>query len=148
MTTKLLRITTVTDKTTSNAVAILTNDKGAWTVGHTAPSLAWMRGLEMAAIKQRLEATGAKWEWMEVSAQFAQVAQGHMIRLVRQAHQPAHQPTPQRTQKAAKATPAANVTKGEQAWFNGVQNAIKAEKRKAAIVRNVWNKRKEAPDHA
>ena len=123
---KLLRVTTPT----ACAVAILTQSGSAWTVGHTAPSLAWMRGLDMAAIKQRLVADGAKWEWLPVSAQFAQIAEGH-------------QPTPQRTQKATKPTPAANVTPGEQMWFNAAQNAIKAEQRKAAIVRNARGKRKD-----
>lgn len=122
---KLLRVTTP-DRC---AVAILTQTGSAWTVAHTAPSLAWMRGLGMPAIKQRLHADGAKWEWLPVSEQFAQIAQGH-------------QPTRQRPQKPAKAAPASNVTAGEQAWFNGVQNAIKAEKRKAAIVRNARAKRK------
>jgi hypothetical protein len=126
---KLLRVTKSTDKGTYCAVALLQQSGSVWTVGHTAPSLAWMRGLEMAAIKQRLEATGATWEWLEVSEQFAQVAEGY-------------QPTPQRTQRATKPRPAANVTPGEQMWFNAAQNAIKAEQRKKAIVRNVWNKRK------
>jgi hypothetical protein len=125
---KLLRVTTVTDKTTSNAVAILTQTNGAWTVGHTAPSLAWMRGQDMEAIKQRLTDDGAKWEWLPVSEQFAQVAQGQ---------QPAAKTPPKRRQ------PTANVTAGEQMWFNAVQNAIKAEARKKAIVRNVRGKRKE-----
>lgn len=128
---KLLRITNVTDKTTSCAVAILTQTGAAWTVGHTAPSLAWMRGLDMPVIKQRLQADGAKWEWLEVSAQFARIAEGY-------------QPTPQRTTRAAKPQPAANVTAGEQMWFNATQNAIKAEQRKKAIVRNArgYSKRK------
>lgn len=116
---KLLRVT----GPAFTAVAILTQSGSAWTVAHTAPSLAWMRGLEMPAIKQRLQADGAKWEWLPVSEQFAAIAEGH-------------QPTPQRTQRAAKATPVANVTKGEQAWFNAARNAIKAEQR------NVWSKRK------
>jgi hypothetical protein len=38
--------------------------------------------------------------------------------------------------------PTVNVSKGEQLWFNGVQNAAKAKERKAAIVRNVRGKRK------
>jgi hypothetical protein len=133
---KLLRVTTVTDKTTSNAVAILTQTNGAWTVGHTAPSLAWMRGQDMEAIKQRLTDDGAKWEWLPVSEQFAQVAQGQ-------------QPASRRPATATKPQRDVVVTAGEQLWFNGVQNAIKAEKRKSAIVRNVRGKRKkEVTDNA
>lgn len=134
MTNKLLRVTT----STRSAVAILQQSGSAWTVGHTAPSLAWMRGLDMPAIKQRLIADGAKWEWLPVSEQFVAIAEGY-------------QPTPQRTQRAAKPSPTANVTKGEQMWWNAAQNAIKAEERKAAIVRSArgYSKRKtRATDHA
>jgi hypothetical protein len=104
---KLLRVTTPT----YTAVAILTQVGGAWTVGHTAPSLAWMHGLDMAAIKQRLVAAGARWEWTEVSERFV-----------------------------------ANVTEGEQRVFTGIQNALKAEKRKAAMGRNGWGKRKKVTE--
>jgi hypothetical protein len=123
---KLLRVSTPT----YCAVAILANDSGAWTVERTAPGLAWMRGLDMEAIKQRLTGEGAKWEWLEVSAQFAQVAQGQ-------------QPTSRRPATATKPQRVANVTPGEQKVWNGIQGAIKAEKRKSAIVRNVRGKRKQ-----
>jgi hypothetical protein len=103
MTKKLLRVT----GPTYTAVAILSQVGGAWTVAQAAPSLAWMHGLDMPAIKQRLVAEGAKWEWAEVSERFS-----------------------------------VNVTPGEQRVFNGIQNAIKAEQRKAAIVRNVRGKRR------
>jgi hypothetical protein len=123
---KLLRVTTVNYR----AVAILTQHNGAWTVERTAPALAWMRNLDMLAIKQRLTTDGAKWEWLPVSEQFAQIADGY-------------QPPAKRAPRATKPTPAANVTDGEQKWFDAVQNAIKAESRKTAIVRNVRGKRKD-----
>lgn len=127
---KLLRVTGPTNKGTYCAVAILAQHGTAWTVERTAPILAWMRGVDMPAIKARLTGEGAKWEWLEVSEQFAQIAEGH-------------QPTRQRPKPATKAQPVANVTEGERQWFNGVQNAIKAEARKKAIVRNVRGKRKD-----
>jgi hypothetical protein len=134
MTTKLLRITTVTDKATSTAVAILTQHNGAWIVEQVAPSLAWMRGMDMPAIKQRLEATGAKWEWLPVSEQFAQVAE--------QSPQPpvSH---PQAQVAPTKPQRAVMVTEGEKLVFRGIQGAIRADKSRRAIVRSVWNKRKE-----
>jgi hypothetical protein len=104
---KLLRVT----GPTYAAVAILSQAAGAWTVTQTAPSLAWMHGLDMATIKQRLTAQGARWEWLEVSARFA-----------------------------------ANVTAGEQRVWNGIQNAIKADARDRAIVRNVRGKRKKVTE--
>jgi hypothetical protein len=85
--------------------------------------------MDMPAIKERLQAESATWEWLEVSEQFAKVADGY-------------QPTPQRAQKATKPRPAANVTEGEQRVWNGIQGAIRADKSKRAIVRNVWSRRK------
>jgi hypothetical protein len=127
MTKKLLRVT----GSTYTAVAILTQVGGAWTVTHTAPSLAWMHGLDMATIKQRLVVDGARWEWAEISEQFATIAERR---------QPTTKPPPKSRQ------PTANVTAGEQQWFTGVQNALKAEQRKAAIVRNVRGKRKKVTE--
>jgi hypothetical protein len=128
MTKKLLRVT----GSTYTAVAILTQVGGAWTVTHTAPSLAWMHGLDMATIKQRLVVDGARWEWAEISEQFATIAE--------------RRPPASRQPAPAAKRPTASVTAGEQAWFNGVQNAIKAEQRKAAIVRNVRGKRKKVTE--
>ena len=61
---KLLRVTGKGYK----AVAVFAKaDDGptadTWTVETTTPILAWMRELDPAAIRQRLETQGASWEW-------------------------------------------------------------------------------------
>lgn len=57
---KLLRVTGDGYK----AVAVFVKTGEAWQVETTAPILAWMRKLDMAAIRQRLEQQGAKVEWL------------------------------------------------------------------------------------
>ena len=123
MTKKLLRVVT----RTSTAVAILTQTGNGWTVERTAPILSWMRGLDMAAIKQRLVDIGATWEWLPVSEQFATIAAQ----------------TPQiATEKAARSS-SATIVDAEivhdpavETWLIACRNAVKAEQRRLGMLRN------------
>lgn len=138
---KLLRVTAPT----ATAVAILTQSGGGWAVTHTAPSLAWMRNLDMAAIKQRLQATGAKWEWLPVSEQFAAIAAqtpqnaAKRVQRAKTTHSTVSAPN---VESAPPSVPSVNADEGLALWLRGCANAVKAEARKKATVRNVRGKRK------
>ena len=66
--------------------------------------------------------------------------------LTAQPQPPVSRPRPQAA--PTKAQRAVTVTPGEQRVWNGIQNAIKADVRDKAIVRNVWRKRKKVIDNA